>query len=156
MNKKSLQTIIVLGASAILVVSIIAYFSLSLNFLATKDDSIFVDVTDSHIEISFSPTGESMAWYDLPKDIPLESVLGASADVPVPKNTNKIAGTGSKELRSGSFQADRGGIEYWFIKDFRYPILTVNLQDQKYDRMVLEIRDAEEIAEKINKKLDKK
>lgn len=157
MYKKYLQTIIVLAASGVLVISLIAYFSFSLGSLAAEEDSIFVVVTDSHIEVSFSPTGESMAWYDLPKQIPLDSVLGASSDIPVPKNAGKIAGTGSKELRSGSFSTDRGeGAEYWFIKDFRYPILTVNLQDQKYDRMVLEIRDADEIAEKIREKLSNK
>ena len=66
----------------------------------------------------------------------------------------RLRGTGSKELRSGSFQADRGEIEYWFVKDFRYPILTVNLQDQKYDRMVLEVRDVDEIADKIKERLN--
>ena len=57
-----------------------------------------------------------------------------------------------KSQRSGMFESERG-TEYWFVKMKKHPILTIDIEHEKYERMVLELKDARDIASKINDKL---
>ena len=146
--------IIILAATGVGVTALIAYLVLTLGSIASEEDSILVEITDKHIEISFSAAAEPLAFYDLPKKLPLDRVIGVSSEVSLPKAISKIAGTGSNELKSGTFQTERG-VEYWFVKDLRYPILTVNITDEKYERLVLEVKNAKELVKGIKEKINK-
>ena len=60
-----------------------------------------------------------------------------------------MIGIDAKKLKSGSFQTERE-IEYRFIKDKSYPILTINRVDEKYDRLLLEVENTQELANQID------
>ena len=124
----------------------------SISEIGSEDNSIFVAVYDTHVEIDFSSKAEMFAYYDMTKKIPLDTITSASSDISLPDKASRIYGTGAKELRAGTFESERG-TEYWFVKMKKYPILTIEIEDEKYERLVLELKDAREIASKINDKL---
>ena len=70
--------------------------------------------------------------------------------MPEPESSmSRVMGVGAKELKTGHWTSDRGE-EYLFLKNLKdEPIITIELQDERYDRLVLETKDAQEIVQKI-------
>ena len=115
-----------------------------------EDDSISVTITEKHLLVEFSEKAKSLAHYQGPRAISLENIKDAHLGMPEPElKMSRVIGVGAKELKTGHWSSDRGE-EYLFLKNLKDdPIITIELSDEKYDRLVLETKDAQDIVNSL-------
>ncbi len=141
----------IIGGIAIIGAIIFAIVSFSdIKYVGIEEeDSVFLEITEKHLLIEFSEKANSVAYYEGKKAIPLENIRDVHLGMPDPKSTWKVKGVGAQELKSGHWNVDEID-EYQFTKPKKDdPIITIELQGERYDRLVLETKDAQEIVQKI-------
>ena len=88
--------------------------------------------------------------------IPYADVASAFSEPPHPQMGLKIAGTNLPSiLELGTYFAERQK-QFWYIKKRKRDFLVLVLKSNFYSKMVLELKNSKEIAEKLNELLEKK
>ena len=88
--------------------------------------------------------------------IPYDNIASVFSEPPHSQMGLKIAGTNlPRILELGTYFAERQK-QFWYTKKRKQDFLVLVLKSNFYSKIVLELKDSNEIAEKLNRLLEKK
>ena len=107
-----------------------------------------VNIVGSDLKVDI--TGWDIVW-SLKRGltVPLAHVIDATVEPVAGRPGWKVIGTGvPRGFSAGKFRS-KGKNEFW-VADQKEAALVINLRDEKYARFVLQVKDPQTAAEKIN------
>ena len=109
---------------------------------------VTVNIVGPNLNVSIS--GMDVIW-SLRRSltVPLAHVVDATVEPVAGRPGWKVIGTGvPRGFSAGKFRS-KGKNEFW-VADQKEAALVINLRDEKYARFVLQVKDPQTAAEKIN------
>lgn len=88
--------------------------------------------------------------------IPYENIVSAFSEPPHSQLGLKIAGTNlPRILELGTYLAERQK-QFWYTRKRKHDFLVLVLKSNFYSKIILELQDSKEIADKLDELLEKK
>ena len=130
-------------------------------FLSDSIDASNVELefADESLTIILNEQARFLAVHDEFIEIPLESLIEANTFLPTVSDTDvRMPGTSiSGLIKAGTYLTENKNTEFWFTKDGNpAQIITIELQDHKFNRIVLQSEKNIQWIERIDKMISSK
>ena len=112
---------------------------------------------DEQLKISLNDQAQFLAVHDEFIIIPLNNIIDAHDNLPKISNSDlKMPGTVIPgTIKAGTYLTENDNKEFWFTKDKNaLELITIELQNHEFDRIVLQSEKSKAWIEKINKLIE--
>ncbi len=119
----------------------------------TNQSQINLEIIEDSLEINLNDSANFLAFRWDPISIPLENINGVNDQLPK-QSASDIRNPGTfvpNTIKAGTYHTEGENKEFWFTKNGENGIITIELKNHEFDRIVLESEESQKWIDGINK-----
>ena len=119
----------------------------------TNQSQINLEFIEDSLEINLNDSANFLAFRWDPISIPLDNINSVHDQIPK-QSASDIRNPGTfvpNTIKAGTYHTEDGNKEFWFTKNGENGIITIELKNHEFDRIVLESEESQKWIDEINK-----